>query len=467
MLRLAAVLVLSLASLSVSAQALNPVPQGTLADPTPRPSAQPANELDAKLANVADVSELEALAARYRLAKDADSEGRVWARLVKLRPHTGQYKLEMAAAYAQQDLKSFTYNALLELQSQGFGFDISQDERFAKVRNTEVWTYVLQGFDANRKPFGKGKTVYTLPAEDLLIESLAWDPGRKALLVGSAREGAVYVVDEKGGMKPLLKADAENGMWAVFDIAIDVERGVLWVASTAVPHFKRYNAEKDLGRAGIFKFDLKTGKFLKRFLSPTMPGQAFFMSNLTLAKNGIVFAADGVNNAVYVVAGDTLQRLFHAPALGSIRGLAVNPDNSILYFADYQRGLFGYDLKERKPFELIGGKTLTQGGIEGVLWWRGQLAVIQNGMLPKRIMRLKLSEDGRRVGALQPLDANQPDLSMPTLGTLDGDRLLLIGNSQKGQYDRFGLPIDASKLQGARIYALDLNFGDTPEAKPE
>ena len=99
--------------------------------------------------------------------------------------------------------------------------------------------------------------------------------GRKQLLVGSAREGAVFRVAADGSLSKLAGADDTNGMWAVFDIAVDAKRGVLWVASTAVPHFQHYDAQQDLGRAGVFKFDLKTGKFLKSFLSPSIVGQTF------------------------------------------------------------------------------------------------------------------------------------------------------------------------------------------------
>src|SRR5690606_21985515 len=147
---------------------------------------------------------------------------------------------------------------------------------------------------------------------------------RGQLLVGSARKGAVYAVGKGGALRPLVRADATNGMWAVMDVAVDAERGVLWVASTAIPHFEGYDPEQHLGRAGIFKFDLKSGKYIDRYLSPVVAGQSFFMSSLALGANGEVYAADGVNNAVYMVRGEEFKRLFHAPRLSGLRGMAVN-----------------------------------------------------------------------------------------------------------------------------------------------
>ena len=66
------------------------------------------------------------------------------------------------------------------------------------------------------------------------------------------REGTVYSVESDGKLKPLLSADETNGMWGVFGLAVDAQRDVLWVASTAVPHFRGYDAATDLGKAGIF-----------------------------------------------------------------------------------------------------------------------------------------------------------------------------------------------------------------------
>jgi sugar lactone lactonase YvrE len=427
---------------------------------------QAAPDLGKQLAEVTDANTLLQLIIQMRQQNAVDAELKAWERLVQLRPHIGRYRYEMAARFAALGKKSETYNALLELQSQGYAFDARADNRFEKAGGTEVWDYILQGFDSNRAPYGEGKVAYTLPKEDLLIESVAWDPTRKELLVGSAREGRVYRVDKAGKLQPLVTADADNGMWAVFDIVVDAKRNVLWVASTAMPHFKGYNAETDLGRAGVFKFDLKTGKFLKKFLSPTIVGQNYILSALALGKDGEVYAADGINNAVYQVRDDQFRRLFHAPKLSSIRGLAVSGDGKTLYLGDHELGVIGYDLGTGKPFDVRVPEKLSLGLIEGIAWSDGNLVAVQNGLPPSRVMLLHLSDDGRSIASVQPLAANNPNLTVPTLGTLDGKTFYVIANSQKDNYDRFGLVKDKDKLQGTRIFAVDATFVP-PEQAPE
>lgn len=437
-------LLLLFVSLSVAAQ--QPAP--------PQRAAPTLADLERDVAASLDVGEMLQLARRMTGAGNAKPRAIVLKRLVELRPHLGSLRYELAAAYAEQDLKSEAYSALLSLQSQGYAMLPTDDPRFAAVASTPVWDHIIKAMELNAKPFGEAEIAWRLPAEDLLIESLAWDSKGSQLLVGGAREGAVYRVGKDGSLSPLVKANAENGLWAVFDIAVDSARGALWVASTAVPHFKGYDPEKHLGRAGIFEFDLQTGKLRNRYLSPSVPGASFFMSSLAIGPKGEVYAADGVNNAVYTIKEGELKRLFHAPGLTSIRGIAVSENGKLLYSADHQAGIIGFDLLSGQPIELRAPKSLALGGLEGIAWWKGHLIVVQSGMSPKRVMRLALAPDGRSITGVQPLLASHPEMDLPTLLTTSGDSVYLIGNSQKLNYDRFGLLRDVSKLEGTAVLKI-------------
>jgi hypothetical protein len=249
---------------------------------------------------------------------------------------------------------------------------------------------------------------------------------------------------------------------------LDAERGVLWVASTAVPHFKDYSAEQDLGKAGIFKFELASGKFIKSFLSPVVPGQSFVLSNITVAPDGSVYVVDGVNNVIYQVRDDSFRRLLQAPHLSGLRGVAVSGDSKRLYFSDVQRGVFGLDLDSGKAFDVSWPKSLSLASIESMAWWNNHLVVVQNGLPPNRIMRLKLSPDGRQIVQGHPLEANQQALPLQVGAAIGKDaEFFLIGNSQRNQYDRFGLPRSRERLEGARIYRLQADFAmDRVEARP-
>jgi hypothetical protein len=456
---LARLLILALLPLSVYAQGGAPTapaqqPEGSAgARPTPA-------QVGEAIASVDDVSRLLQLAGELQQQGDLDSELLVWQRLIALRPHTGLYMYEMAAVLAQQDRKSETYNTLLELHATGFSYDPSVDDRFSKVSTTEVWNYIVGVLKKNGEPVGPGRVAMTLPKDDLLIESLTFDRSRGQLLVGSVREGSVSLVGSDGTLKPLVTANDENGMWGVFGVGVDVERGFLWVASTAVPHFKGYDAEADLGKAGVFKFRLSDGKFIKSFLSPVISGSPFSMTYVTVANDGAVYVADAINNALYQIRDDTFTRILHAPTLTSIRALATSDDSKILYFADSERGVFGFDLAAAKAFDIAVPPRTSLFGIEGMTYLDGHLLVVQNGLPTNRIQRLALDASGRNVVKADPISVGRTDLTMPAGATLNSDgEVLLIGNSQRDKYDRFGLPRNKDALEGAKIFSIRADSG--------
>lgn len=425
-------------------------------------------QVEKALAAIDDTESLLELAGQLRQAGDLMKETLVWKRLAGLRPHVGAFRYEMAAGYAQQDLKSEAYSALLSMQKAGFAHELEKDPRFSQVSETGAWKYIVEGFQSNRQSFGEGRVVHTLPREDLLIESIAFDSSRGRPLVGSVREGKVYVIEEDGALKVLAEADEANGMWGVFGVAVDAERGVLWVASSAVPHYKGYSAERDLGKAGIFKFELSSGKFVKSFLSPVVPGQSFVLSTITVAADGSVYALDSLNNVIYQVTEDRFRRILQAPHLAGIRALAVSGDSKSLYFNDVERGILGVDLESGKPFDVPVPADLSLVNIESMAWWNNHLIIVQNGLPPNRIMRLRLSADGRQIAQAHPLDANQQALPLQVGAALGKDAALyVIGNSQRNGYDRFGLPRNRERIEGARIYQLQADFAmDRVEARP-
>ena len=434
-------------------------------DPVPQ-AAVPAEKAAVieQIAQIKEPAELTELVDHARREGDKDIELAALDRRIALRPHLGAYRLDKALTLARDDKKSEVYTLLVELQNAGYAYDLRGDERFSNVSNTPVWTYIVDNFDANRAPYGSGELAYTLPREDLLLESLAFDSSRNKLLVGSAREGKVYVVEEGGKLTALASTDDKNGMWSVFDLAVDAKRGFLWVASTAVPHFKGYDAEKDFGRAGIFQFDLKTGKFIKHFLSPpAQAGQPFFLSSIVLGKDGEVYVADAINRAIYQVRDDQFRRIMHLPMLTGISAITVSDDGRTLYMADPQLGIFGVDLATLKPFDVRVPLKLSLEGISALTWSDGALIAVQASMIPKRVMRFELSAEGNAIAKVQPLEASHPRFGTPGSATMDGTTLFVIANQQKDNYDRFGLLRSKEKLEGTKIIKINAN---PPPADP-
>ncbi|HET9484044.1 MAG TPA: hypothetical protein VFO79_08810, partial [Xanthomonadales bacterium] len=407
-----------------------------LPSPAPAPVAAPApaaapGEVERELAKIEQPVRVERIAARFAADKDWPKLQLATARLVQLRPHNGNYRYTLAAAHALQDHKREAYDALVRLQSAGYAYDIAKDDRFAKVRGTEVWDYLVKGMEANAQEFGEGKVAYQLPAGDLLLESLGWDPVRKQLLAGSAREGKVFRVGKDGALGEYVAADAKNGLWAVMDIAVDAPRDALYVASAAIPHFK-HAKKTDYGRAGVFRFKLSTGEFVARHEVP-VDGRNHIFSSIAVTPKGDVFVADGVLREIWKIEAGKLRFVINNEKLSTIRGMAAS--DKALYFADYELGIFGIDLATGEPFEVRAPETVTLYSIDGLSWYDGHLVAVQAGFPPKRVMRFTLTPDGRGISKYQPLEASRAKFGTPTRGVVAGDTYYFIANTQKPAYD--------------------------------
>jgi sugar lactone lactonase YvrE len=378
-------------------------------------------------------------------------------RLNELVPNSGELNLALASVYAEKGDSSRTYATLLQMQKQGFGYDLSDNPAFTKVKGARLWTFLVDSLKANMKKFGEGKVAFTLPKGDYMFESLAFDPARKQFLVGSVREGKIYRVGKDGKLEDFIAPGADNGLWSVYAMAADPANDTLYVASTASVYFKGFKQE-DFGNAGVFKFKLSSGKLINKYLLAP-DSQPRTLSSIAIGKHGEVFAADGLRNIIYRLDGGSLKPMVENPRLTSVRGLAVSGDGKRLYFADYSLGVFGVDLAAGKAFDLdYAGDKLVLGGIDGLYSYDDTLVVIENGMSPKRVMRLHLGKDGRTIERAMPLDVANPAFGLPTYGTVDGDGLYFIANSQKNDYDAYGVPKDLAKLEDVHVFRSDLRF---------
>ena len=445
--------ILCLAALALAAS----VATAQTAPPAGQAAPDPHSLSEAQIKQAEMPQALVRLATIYK--QSGDLPRLVWAlqRLNALVPNSGELKLALASVYAEQGDSAKAYETLLHMQQQGFGYDLANNPAFAKIANTKVWNYVSANLKANLAPFGEGKVAFTLPKGDYLFESLAYDPTKKQFLAGSLREGKVYRVGKDGKLEDFIAPTADNGLWGVYAIAVDADNDALYVASTNSVYFKGFRQD-DFGKAGVFKFSLSSGKLIAKYLL-TPDKEARTLSTIAVGRNGQVFAADGVRNTIYRVDNGALKVMVENPKLTSIRGLAVSGDGKRLYFADYALGIFGVDLAAGKGFDVAyPPDRLVLGGIDGLYWYDDALVAIENGMSPKRVIRLRLDKDGHSVAHVMPLDAANPAFALPTYGTVDGDALYFVANSQKSLYDQYGVLKDASKLEGTKVFRSDLRF---------
>lgn len=454
--------------LSIAAVALACAGFNAIAQPTkpaaPDPAAAQAQIMQRAEALTEDqIKQTHDVKALGRLSQIYSAQGDmkrfVWVlqRAIELTPNSGDLKLQLAMAYAVQNDKTHAYDTLVRMQTQGFGYDISKDPRFDAIHGTKVWDYIVANLGVNAKQFGEGSVAYTLAKGDYLFDALAWDAKHDRLLVGSARDGAVRAVGAHGKLVDFIAPNAENGLLGTDALAVDAVHGKLFVASSASAIYKGFNGD-NAGHAGVFEFDLASGKFLRKAVFSADDG-AHRLTAIVAGKDGQVYAADSARKQVFKLEDGRLREILSNERLSGITGLALSGDGRILYLSDFVQGIFGFDLTKGHAFELaFDPSRLVLGGIVDMAWYDGTLAVVEDGMVPKRVMRLKLDPDGQKIVGAVPLDVAHPEFTALGASAVSGDSLFYIVNRQDALYDSRGVLVDAEKLAPTQIFRSNLRF---------
>ncbi|MEP6483571.1 MAG: hypothetical protein ABJB01_03910 [Rudaea sp.] len=404
-----------------------------------------------------DIAALTRLAQVYGAQNDDQRLAWVLHRVSELTPNSGDLKMQLALVYAKMKDKTRAYDTLMRMQAQGFGYDISKDPRFDPIHGTRVWDYIVANLEVNAKPFGEGKVAFELPKTDILMTALGWDGKRKSLLVGSQRDGSIHLLDESGKLTDFIKATPENGLWGVDALGVDAEHRKLYVATSASPRFNGFNAD-NANQAAVLAFDLDSGKFAHKYTLPkSAPTRSF--NSIAVSKGGQVYVADGVHKSIFKVEGTALKPIVQNPKLANIGAITVSDDGRTLYLVDYNAGIFGFDLAKGSPFELkYSPGQLVLGGIVGLHWYDGTLVVVEDGMVPKRVMRLKLGDDRQTVANAMPLDVSNPAFNNLGDGVVAGEHLYFVTNRQDDLYDAHGILSDAAQAEPLTIFRSNMRF---------
>ncbi len=363
-------------------------------------------------------------------AKDYLTYRKVLQRLRELRPNNSEYMYQLVLAHALLDEKTDAYNLMLSMQQQGLGYDFTLTDDSNNIRNTEVFDYINDLMIKAGEPMGESEVAFTLPDSIVLPEAMAWDESRQSFLIATAAQGSIHAVSQDGESRELLKADDENGMWAIFGLLVDQPRNRLWVSSAATRTFSGFEPA-DKGRSALFEFDLTSLELIRRYPVP-VDGGPHVLGSMALSPNGDIFIVDRVLPIIYSKAAnaDKLKAVFASRDMISMRGIAIQPDGRLMYVADRELGIKVFDLESRKAGKVALPATLNVGGIDGLYLWDNHLIMIQNGINPERVMRLELDPSGTRVIAVRPLAVAQPEFDTPSFGTLKDKDLYYFANSQ-------------------------------------
>jgi hypothetical protein len=333
-------------------------------------------------------------------------------------------------ANALLDEKTPAYDVMLRMQRQGLAYNFDETDQSLNIRGTQVYDYLNDLMKMAGDPLGESEPVFVLPETVVTPETITWDESRQKFLIGTVAAGSIFAVGKDGQVSELLKANDENRLWSILDIKTDQARNRLWVSSASLPGFSAYDPV-DKGRSALFEFNLETLELIHRYPVP-VDGQAHILGSMALHPNGDLFIVDRNLPLIYLkpAGEEKLKPVLVMKKMISMRGVAMQPDGRLMYVGDREMGIAVIEIATGNYGMLAVPETLNLGAIDGLYLKDNNLFVIQNGIRPQRVMRLKLDANGTQVEEVAPVAIAQPEFDYPTYGTLQGEDLYYFANSQ-------------------------------------
>lgn len=354
----------------------------------------------------------------------------------RLRPDHPRLLYNLAGALALSGERTESLRLITRVASMGLYFPAERDTDFDSVKDTEEFKAALRRFAASREHTGLSTTAFVLKERGLVAEGLAYDPVEKVFYLSSAYRRKILRVTAAGEARDF--ASERGGLLSVLGMKVDARRRHLWVAANAHKLMSNFDERED-GTAAVYKFDLRTGKLVKRYLLANAPHKHGF-GDLAVNPNGDVYVTDSLTPAIYRItsARDELELFLQDERLASPQGLDFSADGRRLFFADYSRGLYAVELRSKKLTPLPAPEDASVLGIDGLYFHRGALVGIQNGTNPHRVVRVALNNKQDAVASVKVVEANNPLFDEPTLGVIVGDTFYYVAASGWGAFDREG-----------------------------
>lgn len=368
-------------------------------------------------------------------------------RVAALFPNSaGMVRRRLAAALEARD-RAAAVAALRRLAAMGAVLSEAAQKQAEGLVGAEAMAPIAARFDLNLKPVEASRLYAAIPAGHDLVEGVAWDPDSGRLYATTVVDRTLLSVGEEG-----TSVAASKGLGSLFGAAYDPVRKRLWVASGSVPE----TPKAEPAWTGLVALDPGRPDRAARIPAPARLTAA--PGDVAIARDGNVYASDGLNGAVYRCRpGCSVLEVLLAPGtLFSAQGLALPGDQKLLYIADRRYGIAALDRASGRLFQVSGDEAMMLDGIDGLAAHGRDLIGLQTAYPPQRIVRLRLSADGLRVKRLDVLERNHPEWKEITLGAVAGNRLLYVANAQWPRYGEGGAPVAGIPAVPTPIRSLDL-----------
>jgi len=377
--------------------------------------------------------------------------------MLKKSPGHSGIQYQYARALAANGKFDRALSSLERVAAMGGSPPIGTETVFDPLKQNQEFQRILKAFEFNKLPKGRSEVAFRVAGKDLIPEGIAYDPLSKKFFVGSTYRRKIVQVDFAGKTEDFT-AEKQDGLWGLVGMEVDAKRRYLWAnsANAGADMFMKDPETETVGKTAIFKYDLQTGKLIKKYQTGSKENPRFF-NDLAISPNGDIYISESKSGEVYKIDAslDELRLLVPGGSMGYPNGIAISENGKFLYVSHLE-GITVIDLASQQRQLLEATENTQLGGQDGMVYYQNSLIGIQaltGGV--DRVVRLHL-ENPRRVKQLEILQVNHPLFALPTTGDVAGHEFYYIANSQLRSFDEKGNILPNEKLSDAIILKVDL-----------
>ena len=350
-------------------------------------------------------------------------------RALALEPTSPRLLYNVACGEALQGNAHEAVRLLDQLLARKLDLGAETDADFAGIRGTHDWIGFRSRLAELRKPLVRSQIAFLIEEPGIVATGIGVDPGSGDTYIASVRQRKILRRTRNGALSDFIR-EGQDGFLAGASLAIDPVRNLLFATTASVPYMNGYQKE-DYGRSGVFAFDLKSGKLVRKAMLP-LDGKIHFLNALVSDHQGNVYISDSAASGIYRLRlGATALEIFvPASAFEAAQGLALSPDEKTLYVADFVNGIWAVDIASRQRHRLEEPAGAYLAGLDGLSKVRDGFIAVQIGPKPERVLRLRLDSKWQKIIAVDVLEMGHPNYQGPIQGAVADGVFLYVANSQ-------------------------------------
>ncbi|MFP4024537.1 MAG: hypothetical protein ACLFVR_08420 [Thiohalospira sp.] len=324
-------------------------------------------------------------------------------------------------------------------------------------QNYRQYLESLHGYDSLLKiseqfshPVNNSSLAYTLPEKGIIPEGVAYDKLSKTLLISSIYKRKIIAIDSLGKIKDFIPSGFE-GIQGVIGMEVDPKRRHLWACS-AWPNMKKPAGNMD-PYPGIYKFDLETGKLIKKYLLQDTVNQ--LINDLTIHSNGTIFITESLKGKVYMIqpGKDSLELFIDSDHYYYANGITLS-DNEIHLFVAHFSGIDKINLNTLEVTRIKTPHHVTLSAIDGLAFYNNSFIAHQSNL--GGVFQYLLNEHNDSITSVRTIESNNPYFEIPTTGEIAGDEYYYIANAQLRRFDENGIIFPDERLDSVYILKTKL-----------